>query len=200
MKIKEKLIEIKRDLIIEVARDLFFEKGYENTIIDEIARSAGISKSTLYTYFKSKEEILIRVFMQAVDESYQKYSDAVMLQSTGYDKLYAYSIVAYNCYENKPEYLHLFDLAIRIIRKGQKLSNRTNEMINDSQKLTNSLLKEIFELGIKDKTLRNDLDIQLSISYFVVTIQHIAKLFILSSNFEKEDFLTALDYFLRGFK
>jgi AcrR family transcriptional regulator len=200
MKMKEKLIEIKRNLIIEDARRLFFKKGYENTTIDDVARAVGISKSTLYAYFLSKEEILLRVFIQEVDDSFQKYQEAVFKKSTGYDQLYAYSITAYNCYENKPQYLHIFDSILRILSKNSKISSRTNEIFKASHKRSDRLLTEIFELGLKDKTLRVDLEIELAKSYFVITIQHIAKLFILSPKFAKEDFLTAVEYFLKGFK
>ena len=43
--------------IIDAARALFREKGYRETTMDEIARSLGISKAALYTYFKDKEAL-----------------------------------------------------------------------------------------------------------------------------------------------
>jgi len=43
--------------IIEAAFDLFAEKGFSATRMDEIAHKAGISKGSLYNYFKSKEAI-----------------------------------------------------------------------------------------------------------------------------------------------
>lgn len=43
--------------IIEAAFDLFAEKGFSTTKMDEIAKKAGVSKGSLYNYFKSKEAI-----------------------------------------------------------------------------------------------------------------------------------------------
>lgn len=43
--------------IIEAAFELFAEKGFSATRMDEIALRAGISKGSLYNYFKSKEAI-----------------------------------------------------------------------------------------------------------------------------------------------
>ncbi|NOR51636.1 MAG: TetR family transcriptional regulator, partial [Gammaproteobacteria bacterium] len=43
--------------IIKAAFDLFTEKGFSATKMDEIARKAGISKGSLYNYFTSKEAI-----------------------------------------------------------------------------------------------------------------------------------------------
>lgn len=47
----------KRNIIIKAAVDLFRDKGYDNTNIDDIVAYAGIGKSTFYQYFKSKAEL-----------------------------------------------------------------------------------------------------------------------------------------------
>jgi AcrR family transcriptional regulator len=56
------------DVIIAVARQIFFEKGYEKATTREISERSGISKAALYHHFKSKEEILFRIINQASDE------------------------------------------------------------------------------------------------------------------------------------
>ena len=48
----------RRELILEAAADLFHERGYDATGIDEIGRAAGISGPGVYRHFASKEEIL----------------------------------------------------------------------------------------------------------------------------------------------
>lgn len=47
----------KRDVIVKAAVDLFRDKGYETTTIDDIVSCAGIAKGTFYQYFRSKEEL-----------------------------------------------------------------------------------------------------------------------------------------------
>jgi AcrR family transcriptional regulator/predicted transcriptional regulator len=47
----------KRNEIVKAAVNLFRDKGYDNTNIDDIVAYAGIGKSTFYQYFKSKEEL-----------------------------------------------------------------------------------------------------------------------------------------------
>jgi len=46
-----------KGLIIEVARDVFSQYGYKKTTMDDIAEGARKGKSSIYYYFKSKEEI-----------------------------------------------------------------------------------------------------------------------------------------------
>lgn len=54
---KSALEQFNRDNIIRAAKELFDTKGIEKTTMDDIARLADYSKSTIYVYFKSKEEI-----------------------------------------------------------------------------------------------------------------------------------------------
>ncbi len=54
----EEYKELVKSRIIQAAIKVFSKKGYQGSSIDEIAEEAGMSKSTLYTYFKSKLEIL----------------------------------------------------------------------------------------------------------------------------------------------
>jgi TetR/AcrR family transcriptional repressor of mexJK operon len=51
----------RRDCIIKVAREAFAEDGYAGTSMSSIAARLGGSKGTLYSYFKSKEELFIAV-------------------------------------------------------------------------------------------------------------------------------------------
>lgn len=48
-----------RAAIMEAAITLFGERGYENTSISALAKAAGIGKGTIYSYFSSKNEILL---------------------------------------------------------------------------------------------------------------------------------------------
>lgn len=47
----------RRDAIIDVAREVFFEEGYANASMSSIAARLGGSKGTLYNYFRSKDEL-----------------------------------------------------------------------------------------------------------------------------------------------
>jgi AcrR family transcriptional regulator len=48
----------RRDQILNAAREVIGENGYEQSSVDQIAKRAGLSRSTVYEYFSSKEEIL----------------------------------------------------------------------------------------------------------------------------------------------
>ena len=50
-----------RTVLLNVATNLFYKKGYPNTTIREIGQKANISNSIIYHYFKNKEEMLVEI-------------------------------------------------------------------------------------------------------------------------------------------
>jgi AcrR family transcriptional regulator len=48
-----------RGKIVEAASELFFEQGYQATTIDDVIELSGVSRPTLYTYFKTKEALCV---------------------------------------------------------------------------------------------------------------------------------------------
>lgn len=54
--------EEKRLEIASAAIESFARKGIAQTSIDEIAKSAGVAKGTVYLYFKTKEEIILAIW------------------------------------------------------------------------------------------------------------------------------------------
>ncbi len=53
-----------RERILETARQLFTEQGYDKTSLREIAEQLGITKAALYYYFERKEDILVDLHLQ----------------------------------------------------------------------------------------------------------------------------------------
>ena len=58
--------EARPEEILEAALNLFTEKGFAATRMNDVARLAGISKGTLYLYFESKEAIFHAVIQEMV--------------------------------------------------------------------------------------------------------------------------------------
>jgi AcrR family transcriptional regulator len=70
----------KKSLIIEAAARVFASRGYNGTLIADIAREAGIGKGTIYEYFPSKVDLFFAVFKWFVrmTETEAKVSIAVL--------------------------------------------------------------------------------------------------------------------------
>ena len=64
--LREAQKKLTRDVIVERALELFTEKGYAATTIDEIAAAAGTTRVTFYAYYPSRSD-LMRDFMARVN-------------------------------------------------------------------------------------------------------------------------------------
>jgi AcrR family transcriptional regulator len=72
--LKGEIATLKRERIVSAAADLIYDRGYENTTLDAISENIGVAKPIIYTFFKSKTEILaeicsrgIRASLEAID-------------------------------------------------------------------------------------------------------------------------------------
>jgi len=59
-----------RKRILKASRKLFSSKGYEETMIEDIAQRAEVSKATVYNYFPSKESLLIGTVDEVCERMY----------------------------------------------------------------------------------------------------------------------------------
>src|SRR3974390_139978 len=63
----------KRRQIVEGARQIFLSQGFDAASMNDIARTAGVSKGTLYVYFADKEEL----FAAIVEEECAAHAEGV---------------------------------------------------------------------------------------------------------------------------
>lgn len=67
MSFKQKVQELKRDLILEEATNLFIKEGYENMKISDLAKNAGVSIGAIYGLFGSKEGLYNQYVMNQME-------------------------------------------------------------------------------------------------------------------------------------
>ena len=63
-----------RKAITAAAVSLFSSKGYEKTSIEDIAQAAGIGKTTVYTYFPTKDEIFLSYCAEELKDSFAQFT------------------------------------------------------------------------------------------------------------------------------
>ena len=82
-------VEKTRNKLIEVARMLFAKNGIEETTMNDIAVASGKGRRTLYTYFKSKEDIYEAVVQYELDLMAEKMAEVAKQEMDPEDKLVA---------------------------------------------------------------------------------------------------------------
>jgi AcrR family transcriptional regulator len=65
----------KKEAILDVAIRLFLEKGYSGTSTSDVCRKAGISKPSLYHFFKSKRHLFFSCHMRTINRDLKPFLD-----------------------------------------------------------------------------------------------------------------------------
>ena len=76
-----------RKKLVDVARQLFAKNGLENTTMNDIAQASGKGRRTLYTYFKSKEDIYWAVIEEELDIMSERMNAVASQKMEPEDKL-----------------------------------------------------------------------------------------------------------------
>ena len=63
--------------IFDSAENLFSKKDFHEVKMEEIAKNANVGKGTIYTYFKSKEDLLFKCLMHNLEDHHKKFSEVV---------------------------------------------------------------------------------------------------------------------------
>ena len=77
----------RRNHILDSARKVLIEKGYNNASIIDISKRAEISVGTIYRYFKNKEEIFNVINRDGIETLYNRIMEAIPADATPRDQL-----------------------------------------------------------------------------------------------------------------
>lgn len=73
LSLRERQRQEREDLILRAAADLFVERGYHDTSIEDIAARVGIAKGTVYLHFASKEDLALAL----VDQGMRRFANSL---------------------------------------------------------------------------------------------------------------------------
>ncbi|AMN40660.1 TetR/AcrR family transcriptional regulator [Rhodoplanes sp. Z2-YC6860] len=78
-----------RQAILDSAYDLFSERGYHSTTLQDVAELAGVGVSSLYSYFPSKLHLLYAVFEPWHKGAFEKLEKRILKLKSPRDRLFA---------------------------------------------------------------------------------------------------------------
>ena len=76
-----------RQTLVDVARQLFAKNGIANTTMNDIAKASGKGRRTLYTYFKSKDDVYYAVIEAELERLSDKLDEVAAKHSSPQDKI-----------------------------------------------------------------------------------------------------------------
>lgn len=123
-------INTKRESILKAASELFACKSYHEVMMDDVARTAGIAKGTLYIYFASKEELYYSVLCTYMDELVRKINEGINISAGAVTALKNYITIFYDFLVSHKEF--------HLILKKEALTNK-NEKCSEAAKYSLAL-------------------------------------------------------------
>src|ERR1700744_530081 len=118
-----------RQTIVNTASRLFYQQGYVNTGINQIIEESGVVKSSLYTAFRTKEEILM-----------------AYLETAGAATDVALKTAADKHTNAKDKVLGVFDYLVEMVQQkdyfGCNFLNIISEIPQDAETVRNQIIKQ----------------------------------------------------------
>lgn len=148
-----------REKILEAAKELFEEKGFDFTSVRDIANKADVNVALINYHFGSKELLLGTLIEEMVNATHIKLSDINKQAVDPEDKLkHAIDLLIDKIFENKKYY--------QMLHRELSTSQRPelNEQIAKSLKRNRIELRSILEEGQRKKVFREDIDIDFTLS------------------------------------
>ncbi len=98
-----------RENILKIAREIFSKYGYKKTTLDDIANAVRKGKSSLYYYFKSKEDLFQAVIMKEVDILAHELEIVINRNTDPVDKLRDYILTKLATFRGLANFYHAIE-------------------------------------------------------------------------------------------
>lgn len=87
---KPNVSEERKDQIMNAAEEVFSKKGFSDARMDDIAEETGLSKGTLYLYYKSKEELIIAFLDRIFQREFKTLETMNLSQISATDAIWVF--------------------------------------------------------------------------------------------------------------
>ena len=146
----------RRQQLLTAATDVLMEYGIQKTTLDDIARRAGMAKTSLYYYFKEKDEIIRAIIKNDMEDLLASMRLAVEIGNTSEDKLWGLIEARYHYIATASS-----RATKEVIQEFKNLSGIYAKVIEYYQKAQEELIQDIFLQGIARGELKPVEDVEL---------------------------------------
>jgi TetR/AcrR family fatty acid metabolism transcriptional regulator len=142
----------KRRRILDAAVRVFARKGYFAARVSDVAKKAGVADGTIYLYFRSKEDLLVRLFDEVMSEHVVQAREAVRALPSAAERLLAVAERHLTVLGENRDLAAVFQVELR--QSTRFMERFTASWLRDYF----ALLDEVLAMGQRDGSLRKDLN------------------------------------------
>ena len=99
--------DAKKRHILEAARRLLIEHDFQDIVLDDVAKKAGVAKGTLFLHFKNKEELFSAAFGDLADSLGLEFEALSRTEIKGKEMLAAAAKVVLNHFDRNRDFMGL---------------------------------------------------------------------------------------------
>ena len=154
---KDNLIKFNKENILNAAKELFATKGIEKTTMDDIAKKAEYSKSTVYVYFKSKDEIYNHIIYENMCIMKDMIRKSINKNKTFEKQFYAICNSLVKFQKENPVYFKSITNEININAEAIKNMNILKSIFDTGEEINHIIFKAIEE-GVLNKEICSDIN------------------------------------------
>ncbi len=136
--------DVKKDFIIKKSKEIFSRFGFTKTTMADIAKAVGMGKSSLYYYFKSKDDVFRDVVEDELDDFKKAIVKSVKLAKDPVEKIRAYILTRIEFINKRSDYY------IFLLDEYEGLFEFIEHMREDFSKWEMSKLEEVLNSGVSD--------------------------------------------------
>ena len=162
--------------IIEATQTLITSKGMEFVTIDAIAEKVGLTEGAIYKHFRSKREILTLLIDSIEQNLMETLVNSKQVGDSSLDHLGRILVAHLNDVEDRRAVSFII-ISEAIAFDGIFMSDRVSLMLNNYL----DFIKNVVDEGIKDRSIRPDVDIGAAANTFLGMIQIVATLWSLDA-------------------
>lgn len=152
----EKEREQRRLYIIDAAQALFFERGFTEVTMEDIAKKVGLNKATIYLYCEDKDSLFFAIVLRKVRILVEKYEECARTEVSGREKCRLMGQAYFSFARENPAYFRMLCIA-----GPERFKDTDSPIAKDIMELFGrqvDLMKSALIEGIADGTVRDDLD------------------------------------------
>jgi AcrR family transcriptional regulator len=135
-----------RHTILTVARNLFAHRGADNTTMDDLAKASGLGRRTIYTYFKSREELYLEVINREIDIILKQLSRVAGMKISPEKKIVRFMVNHMKTIENLIRKDRL--LRMEFLSRSEKIENFRKVIDLHEKECLASVLQEGTQSGV----------------------------------------------------
>ncbi|MDR0714268.1 MAG: TetR/AcrR family transcriptional regulator; helix-turn-helix transcriptional regulator [Bacteroidales bacterium] len=178
-------------VILEAAKKVFIRKGYDGARMQEIADEAGMNKSLLHYYFRSKEQLFNKIFREMLMFVWPKVEATIFRESSDIRHVVKSLIQTYTLLVRQRPYVFMFILEEigRHPERIQQLKSLIDDWGVKPQHIIKSIDKKLKTKHIHHIDARELIINIISLCVFPMIAQPVAMLFLWPDRKEFEKFM-----------